>query len=134
MSRPVQVFDAPAPLDTEPSPWFDEGHVRIPLEYWSLLLDFAERLDPGAALRLSALSGTALSDQIPFVPDELTRDRAFLARVLEALEAAPPLVGEPDDEYPEAYPNAEIVRMGRAVLAVFDTSLGRGEPFRAWDE
>ena len=134
MSRPVQVFDAPAPLDTEPSPWFDEGHVRIPLEYWSRLLDFAERLDPEAALRLSALSGTALSDEIPFVPEELERDRAFLARVLDALEDAPPLVPEPDDEFPEAYPNAEIARMGRAALAVMDTSLQRGEPFRAWDE
>ncbi|MDA0167366.1 hypothetical protein OM076_44315 [Solirubrobacter ginsenosidimutans] len=134
MSRPVQVFDAPAPLEIDPSPWFDAGHVRIPLEYWSLLLDFAERLDPEAALRLSALSGTALTDEIPLVPDELKRDRAFLARVLDELEGVSPLIAEPDDEYPEAYPNAEIARMGRAALAVFDTALERGEPFRAWDE
>jgi hypothetical protein len=134
MSRPVQIFDAPAPLATEPSPWFDEGHVRIPLEYWSLLLDFADTLDPAAAARLNALSGTAFPSEIPFVPEELAQDRAFLARVLDALQEAPPLVGEPDDEYPEAYPNAEIARMGRAALAVMDTSLERGEPFRAWDE
>jgi hypothetical protein len=129
VSRPKQVFAAPAPLDGE-SPWIDEAQARIPLEYWSLLLEFAETLDAQAAARLTALSGTAFpSDQWP-----AAEDRAFLARVLDALEQAPPLVAEPDDEYPEAYPNAEIARMGGAALAAFDASLSAGAPLRAWDE
>jgi len=130
VSRPVQVFDVAPPVAAEPSPWIDEGHVRIPLEYWSLLLDHAERLDAQAAARLNALSGTAF----PAEQQATAEDRAFLARVLDAITDAPPLVAEPDDEYPEAYPNAEIARMGRAALAVIDASLERGEPFRAWDE
>jgi hypothetical protein len=130
MSRPVQIFEAPGPLERELAPWLDDGHVRIPLEYWSLVLEFAETLDAPAAERLGALSGTSFVGEYTPTADE----RAFLARVLEALPTAPPLVPEVTDEYPEAYPNDEIGRMGEAVLAVFDESLRRGEPFRAWDE
>jgi hypothetical protein len=109
VSRPVQIFEAPGPLEVEGSPWLDEGLVRIPLEYWSLVLEFAESLDGPAAERLSELSGTSfVGDYTP-----TAQERAFLARVLEALQGAPP---------------------GEAVLAVFDQSLRRGEPFRAWDE
>jgi hypothetical protein len=130
VSRPVQIFAAPGPVEAEPSPWLDDDRARIPLEYWSLVLDHAEAIDAAAAARLNALSGTAF----PSEQQATAEDRAFLARVLDTLLDAPPLVAEPDDEYPEAYPNEEIARMGRAALAVIDASLERGEPFRAWDE
>ena len=110
MGRPAQIFDAPGPPDeplaAESSPWREGHYVRIPLEYWMLVLEFARRIDADAADRLEGLSGTAFVREI-------------------AVER---------DEYPDAFPNAEIARMGRDVLAVLDESLRRGEPFRAWDE
>ena len=138
MGRPAQIFDAPGPPDeplaAESSPWREGHYVRIPLEYWMLVLEFARRIDADAADRLEGLSGTAFVREIAVERDELVADRAFLARVLDDLAKAPELVPEPDDEYPDAFPNAEIARMGRDVLAVLDESLRRGEPFRAWDE
>lgn len=138
MGRPAQIFDAPGPPDeplpVESSPWFEGRYVRIPLEYWTLLQEFAGRLEAGGADRLERLSGTAFVNEIALEREELVEDRAFLARALDELEKGPELVPEPDDEYPDAFPNQEIARMGRAVLAVLDESLRRREPFRAWDE
>jgi hypothetical protein len=134
----MQVFDAPGPedepLDAERSPWLIDRFVSFPLEYWTLLLQFAEGIDKPLAERLGRLSGNALVTEVPFDREELEAVRAFLARVLDELQRTPDLLPEPTDEYPDAFPNAEIARMGRAVLAVFDESLRRGEPFRAWDE
>jgi hypothetical protein len=138
MSRQKQVFVAPGP-EGQPlgaSPWLRDREVRIPLEYWYLVEELAERLDPAAAERLAEHSGTLGldGDTIPFDAAAVGESIAFLGRLADELGSSPPLVPEPDDEFPEGYPNETIAEMVRDVRTVLEESARRGEPFRAWNE
>jgi hypothetical protein len=138
MARPQQVFVAPGPED-EPlgeSPWLYGRGVSLPLEYWRLVRGFAETLDPAAAARLAEQSGGIGLDDvtIPFDVTAVAESIRFLGRVIEELLAAPPLVPEPNDGYPEGYPNETIAEMVKDVRAVMEESARRREPFSAWKE
>lgn len=138
MARPKQVFIAPGPED-EPlgeSPWLHGRDVYIPLEYWLLVREFASKLDPAAADRLAEQSGDIGLDglTIPFDAAAVAESIRFLDRIGEELRAASPLIAEPDDEYPDGYPNETIAEMVRDVRKVLEESLRRGEPFEAWTE
>ena len=141
MSRLEQVFAAPGPEDEpispEESPWLDGRWVTVPYGDWSAILRFAEDLDDAGGQRLWLQSGTSAAAgtaAIPFDAGAIRDSVDFLQRVAGALIAADPLVPEPTDEQPEAYPNEELARMAEHVRAVMEEALRRGEPFRAWNE
>jgi hypothetical protein len=140
VSRVWQQFSAPGP-DEEPlpapaSPWITGHSVRLPREYWELLIDFARRLDAAEAERLLDQSGNAGwgNETIEADPATLPSSIAFMERVEDAIQAAPELVPEATEALPDAFVNEELARMVRAVRAVYEDSLRRGEPFDAWTE
>lgn len=137
-SRMKQRYEAPGPEDEPllptPNAWVLGRHVTLPLHYWEAILDFAEDLDPDAGRRLRERSGRAgwdHADEIEISPEDALRTAAFLDRLAGAVAEADALVPEPTDTFPEAYPNEELVRMVRAVQAVFAEAGRRDEWLRA---
>ena len=136
-----QFYDAPGP-EGEPllpsaNAWVLGRTVSLPLDYWDLILGFAERLDPAATARLRSQSGRAgwdHDDEIEISAAEAARTAAFLGDVAERIAAAEPLVPEPSETFPQAYLNEELVRMVEAVRAVFAAAAERNELLHAWTE
>lgn len=133
------MFVAPGPegepLQADGSPWIDDRWTSIPLEDWNTIREFAASLDEEAVAGLWRQSGgSGFVEVIDDDAADLAGSIDFLERVAAELETAPPLVPEPTEEQPEAYPNEELARMTRNVKAVMAEALRRNEPFRAWSE
>jgi hypothetical protein len=136
-----QFYDAPGPEDEPLLPaanaWVIGRTVSVPLDYWDLILGFAEGLDHEATARLRSQSGRAgwdHEDEIEISAQEAARTAAFLAVVAERIAVAEPLVPEPTETFPEAYYNEELARMVEAVQAVFAAAAQRHELLHAWTE
>lgn len=141
MSRPWQKFVAPGPdglpLPIAESPWHSNRWVRIPYEHWNLIIDFASRLDIASAECLRSLSWATDDNEMDYIDcssAELERMLDFVNHLSREIEHAPPLVPEATNVIPDRYPNDEHVRMLSAIAAVFQESIRRNQPFRAWSE
>lgn len=133
MGRPNQLFFAPGP-DGEPSPiaasaWHSGRCVIIPLEHWEVILEFTTRTDPALAEILERYSYTPGAQRILPSATELRVVLQSLVQVQNRLRAAPPLVPEVSDGFPEDFPNEEHPLMVEAAAAVFREALVRQQPF-----
>jgi hypothetical protein len=136
--RRFQVFVAPgtdAKLPLEPSPWHRDRRVKLYLEHWQLLLQFARILDPDRALLLRQCSTSDDRDDYVHLSDEKFGELSALLDLLaRTLPDAAPLIERPTAEIPDDFINEEYARMVRAVRAVVDESRRVGQPFQAWIE
>lgn len=132
MGRLGQVFTAPGPeeedLPIPPSAWHSGREVRIPMEHWEVILDFAEKLD---AEKTRILRHYAYPSGGWILPpaDELNKMTSFIANLQEELLKAPSLVPEASSLFPENFSNKEHVRMLHAVIAVLMEANKLGLPF-----
>lgn len=130
------MFEAPGPNDPLPVPssaWHQGSLVRLPLEHWTLILNFARALDPLLCARLEdAGAGAGELDEVDGDPTDWRAIARFAASVRIALENAPPLVPEATDDVPDELVNAEHARMLEAFEGILAVSIRRGARFRAW--
>ncbi len=139
MSRSWQLFEGPdpddRPLPTPPSPWIEGQLVRLPLEHWQIVVDFAAKSSPDVARQLSGISFAAAGqddDRIALEPSELQSLLKNLERLALAIRQAEPLVRVATAAVPDEFVNEEHARMVEAVRAVVTEALRLGLPFRAW--
>ena len=138
MGRPKQRFIAPGPeeeaLPIAPSPWHFARIVEFHREHWHVILDFIERAH-GPAQR-EWLESYAYPADDELLPERQDGEAMIdLLRSLQAeIRAAPPLVPEVTEEFPENLYNEEHARMLEALVAVIAEALQRGEPFIAGAE
>ena len=132
MGRLGQLFIAPGPegasLPIPPSAWHSGRVVRLPMEHWDAILDFAEQRSADKTQTLRMYSYPKDGKILPS-PDELDAMLGFIQEVQEALRNAQALVPEATEVYPEAFPNDEHIRMLDAVAAVLSEARRLGEPF-----
>jgi sugar phosphate isomerase/epimerase len=121
VGRPGQFFIAPGPEDAAlpiaASAWHTGRTVRLPMEHWEAILDFAEKLD---AQKTQTLRAYAYPEGGRLLPprEELDAMLGFVRELEDAIRAAPPLVPELTEIFLEDYPNDEHIRMLQAVAAV----------------
>src|SRR5947209_3317554 len=134
-----QMFVAPgdeeAPLTAEPSPWIFGHVVRLPLDHWERIIEFAQTIDAQRAQELDQLSYHREGEESPRVPrEQIARAIAFLSELEEKVMDAPPLTPEGDSRFVDAFENFEHARMMKAVRAVLSESLNSGESFESYAE
>jgi hypothetical protein len=132
VGRLGQLFIAPGPEDDPlpipPSAWHTGRTVRLPMEQWEVILDFAEKvsLEKTELLRKYAYPE---GGRILPPPEALDAVLAFIAELQEAILKAPPLVPEITEVLLEDYTNDEHVRMLQAVAAVLSEARRLQQPF-----
>lgn len=90
---------------------------------------FVARTDPSLAEMLEFYSYPAGARRLLPSADELRDVLQSLDQVMDRLRAAPPLVPEVSDRFPEDFPNEEHALMVEAAAAVFREALVRQQPF-----
>ena len=132
MGRMGQIFVAPGEEDESlpipPSAWHSGRLVRLPLEHWELILDFAEKLDAEKTARLRRYSYPA-EGRVLASDEELGDTLEFIDQLKQAIAAASPLVPKPNEIFLEDYPNDEHIRMLESVAAVLAESRRLRKPF-----
>ena len=141
MSKMWQVFAAPDDgsqnLPIAPSPWHAGRFTYIPREHWTVLLAFAEQIDPQRTSTLRSLSRSQnlLADDEVHAPEkDLKAANDFIRHLQSIIARSASLINVLDGEVAEYFENDEYVRMLEAVAAVLRESLRLGKPFRAWVE
>jgi late competence protein required for DNA uptake (superfamily II DNA/RNA helicase) len=136
-----QIFVAPGDdadlLPIPNSPWHHGRWVRIPKEHWELITDFAHQLDSEKNQKLLSYSLAEDNNEDDYIyvsVPELQSIIEFMKSLSHEIENAAPLVPYATEHIPDEYGNEEHVRMLEAVVAVFQESVSRKAPFRAWIE
>ena len=137
MGRIHQYFIAPGnteePLPIPESPWH-AGHVaKLPLEHFSVILDFAQSYDAARAEELQKFA-LPVGGSVSASRQALEDMQRFLAELKERILQSPPLTPEATEEIPEDYANDEHGRMLDAIAAVLEVAKQTGQPFTAGSE
>jgi hypothetical protein len=137
MGRLHKYFVAPGPEDEDlsipESPWHSGRFVRLPLEHFIVLSEFARTIDPVRAEHLWELANPE-SGRTSASPQVLDEALAFLALLRQQLLDAPPLVPCVTEEFPEDFTPAEHARMLDAIAAVLQAAKVQAQPFAAGSE
>ena len=102
--------------------------VRLPMEHWEIILDFAESLDREKAQILRRYSYPETRQILP-QPEELDAMIRFIAELQDTIRSAPPLVPTTTEIFLEDYTNDEHARMLESVAAVLAEARRLNQPF-----
>jgi hypothetical protein len=133
-----QMFVAPgdeeAPLTEEASPWIFGHVVRLPLDHWERIVEFAQTIDAQRAQELDQLSYHREGEGPPVPREQVESAIAFLSELEGKVMDAAPLTPEGDLRFVDAFENFEHARMMKAVRTVLSESLNSGESFESYAE